>query len=147
MQAFTDGSASIEPRQEPTGLPMPTLQWVGRSIATVPEGFSLHPEVRRMLDARRCAVVTASPGRRFLQMSTSHQLCSYGPATPVYCSFSGLDLFKELRIPSLLLADHRRHHFCMLQPALSHVPMRNSGSVRCVLDHLAFNALRALSAG
>ncbi len=55
MQAFTDGSASIEPRQEPTGLPMPTLQWVGRSIATVPQGFSLHPEVRRMLDARRCA--------------------------------------------------------------------------------------------
>ncbi len=55
VQAFTDTSVSIEPRQEPTGLPLLTLQWVGRSIATVPKGFSLHPEVQRMLDARRRA--------------------------------------------------------------------------------------------
>ena len=53
LQAFSDTSVSIEPRQEPTGLPLATLQWVGRSIATVPKGFSLHPEVQRMLDARR----------------------------------------------------------------------------------------------
>lgn len=53
----------MEPRQEPTGLPLPTLQWVGRSIASVPAGFDLHPEVERLLDNRKCAgVPLANPG-------------------------------------------------------------------------------------
>ena len=43
----------MEPRQEPTGLPLPTLQWVGRSIASVPVGFHLHPEVERLLEDRK----------------------------------------------------------------------------------------------
>ena len=64
LQAFTDTSVSIEPRQEPTGLPLPTLQWVGRSIATVPRGFRLHPEVQRMLDARRRGRQALTRGRK-----------------------------------------------------------------------------------
>ena len=46
----------MEPRQEPTGLPLPTLQWVGRSIAAVSNAFHLHPEVGRLLDARKCVI-------------------------------------------------------------------------------------------
>lgn len=36
-----------------TGLPLPTLQWVGRGISDLPKGFSVHPTVAQILDARR----------------------------------------------------------------------------------------------
>ena len=47
------GDGNPEPRQEPTGLPLATLQWVGRSMCSVPDGFSLHPDVDKLLAARR----------------------------------------------------------------------------------------------
>ena len=51
--ASEPGSACQEPVQEPTGLPLATLQWVGRSICRTPAGFTLHPEVERLCQARR----------------------------------------------------------------------------------------------
>jgi hypothetical protein len=48
-----------EARQEPTGLPLSTLQWVGRSIcADVPE-FARHPEVESLFESRLCAPLCA----------------------------------------------------------------------------------------
>ncbi len=51
--ASEPGAARQEPVQEPTGLPLATLQWVGRSIARTPPDFTLHPEVDRLCQARR----------------------------------------------------------------------------------------------
>ena len=51
--ASEPGGARQEPVQEPTGLPLATLQWVGRSIARTPPEFTLHPEVARLCQARR----------------------------------------------------------------------------------------------
>ncbi len=48
-----DTNGSFNMRQEPTGLPLPTLQWVGQSICRIPGGFQVHPAVQRMLDNRR----------------------------------------------------------------------------------------------
>ena len=60
------GIRAQEARQEPTGLPLHTLQWVGRSICTTPPHFDLHPEVDALLKSRRCArpraAVHAVPG-------------------------------------------------------------------------------------
>ncbi len=41
-----------EPKQEPTGLPLATLQWVGRSVCAAPADFSRHPEVDRLCASR-----------------------------------------------------------------------------------------------
>ena len=49
-----------EARQEPTGLPLQTLQWVGQSICTTPPDFELHPEVDALLKSRRYPVPTCS---------------------------------------------------------------------------------------
>lgn len=61
MQALRDaGSGNPEPRQEPTGLPLATLQWTGRSICAVPDGFATHPDIHGLLSARRCAARTCT---------------------------------------------------------------------------------------
>lgn len=39
--------------QEATGLPLPTLQWVGRTASHIPPGFTAHPAVARLMEARR----------------------------------------------------------------------------------------------
>ena len=56
VQAMAEepGIRTQELRQEPTGLPLQTLQWVGRSICGAPDAFDLHPEVEALLKARRC---------------------------------------------------------------------------------------------
>ena len=41
----------------PTGLPFETLQAVGRTISQLPEGFSAHPGVEKLMAARRDAIV------------------------------------------------------------------------------------------
>lgn len=45
--------------QEPTGLPLATLQRVGTAICQPPPGFALHPDVAQLLDQRRTMVGTA----------------------------------------------------------------------------------------
>jgi 2-oxoglutarate dehydrogenase complex dehydrogenase (E1) component-like enzyme len=55
------GPGGPELRQEPTGLPLATLQWVGRSMSNVPDGFALHADIQRLLAARRRAPATAGP--------------------------------------------------------------------------------------
>ena len=52
--AAEPGASRAEPLQEPTGLPLATLQWVGRSICGAPPGSRLHPEVQQLLQSRRC---------------------------------------------------------------------------------------------
>lgn len=80
-QAFTSSEAGMEPLQEPTGLPLPTLQWVGRSIASVPPAFHLHPEVERLLEVRKCVYpqhchgVYLSYSSRGLRAGVLHLLC------------------------------------------------------------------------
>lgn len=41
-------------QQEATGLPLPTLQWVGRTASQLPTGFHAHPAVTKLMAARRC---------------------------------------------------------------------------------------------
>eukprot|EP00879_Flechtneria_rotunda_P017667 GHRR01018519.1.p1 GENE.GHRR01018519.1~~GHRR01018519.1.p1 ORF type:complete len:632 (+),score=225.54 GHRR01018519.1:2874-4769(+) len=55
------GSQSPEEdyRQEPTGLPLTTLQRVGQAICTLPEGFNCHQDVATLLVARRDMVAHA----------------------------------------------------------------------------------------
>eukprot|EP00803_Ostreobium_quekettii_P007935 evm.model.scf_3304.2 EVM.evm.TU.scf_3304.2 scf_3304:5531-14070(-) len=54
-----DGSHSGNPfRQEPTGLPIKTLQLVGEQSCQPPEDFQLHPQVKKMLEARRRMVAS-----------------------------------------------------------------------------------------
>jgi hypothetical protein len=43
------GAAEGDPTQEPTGLPLTTLQRVGNAICQVPEGFNCHPDVSALL--------------------------------------------------------------------------------------------------
>lgn len=38
--------------QEPTGLPIPTLQFVGSQICQLPPNFKAHPEVQKLLEKR-----------------------------------------------------------------------------------------------
>jgi 2-oxoglutarate dehydrogenase complex dehydrogenase (E1) component-like enzyme len=56
MQALArrDGGAST--RQEPTGLPLATLQRVGAAICSTPSAFDAHPAVAALLEARRRSI-------------------------------------------------------------------------------------------
>ena len=47
------GDAHQPHLQEPTGLALATLQWVGQSICNTPEGFTTHPYANNLLAARR----------------------------------------------------------------------------------------------
>ncbi len=58
------GIRTQEARQEPTGLPLQTLQWVGQSICNVPSGFTLHPEVDALLKSRRCFSLSSTASRK-----------------------------------------------------------------------------------
>ena len=40
-------------RQEPTGLPLFTLEWVGKALCTVPDDFNVHPHIAATLEARK----------------------------------------------------------------------------------------------
>ena len=53
MQAVLLEPGHHSGRQEPTGLPLPTLQWVGRSLCDVPENFTLHPQIASFVSSRR----------------------------------------------------------------------------------------------
>lgn len=55
VQAVGDGVGIHEARQEPTGLPLPTLQWVGRRAAGLPPGFTPHPFISKLCASRRQA--------------------------------------------------------------------------------------------
>ena len=39
--------------QEPSGLPLNTLRWVAHCMCRIPAGFSLHPSLATLLQARR----------------------------------------------------------------------------------------------
>ena len=53
IQAVGNGDGDMHPTQEPTGLPLPTLQWVGGCVAAPPQGFDAHPFVKKLAAARR----------------------------------------------------------------------------------------------
>ena len=58
-----DSEGDGEQRQEPTGLPLTTLQWVGRAAATLPPAFSAHPTVQKLCASRRCLDLGRDLGR------------------------------------------------------------------------------------
>jgi len=61
LQAWgEDAEAAGEQRQEPTGLPLSTLKWMGRAIATLPPNFEAHPSVQKLSEARRGMVEDAA---------------------------------------------------------------------------------------
>lgn len=43
----------VAQEQEPTGLPVQTLQWMGRQLTRLPEGFTPHPAIAKLMGARR----------------------------------------------------------------------------------------------
>lgn len=53
LQAVGDGEGISEALQEPTGLPLTTLQWVGRAVAALPPDFRAHPSITKLTDSRR----------------------------------------------------------------------------------------------
>jgi 2-oxoglutarate dehydrogenase E1 component len=48
-------------RDEPTGVVRSVLESIGAALGTVPEGFAVHPKLRRLLDARRDTVRAGGP--------------------------------------------------------------------------------------
>jgi 2-oxoglutarate dehydrogenase E1 component len=55
------GAGGITQRQEPTGLPLDTLRWVGRRVTSLPPGFEPTPSVAAALAARRSQVEGPHP--------------------------------------------------------------------------------------
>jgi hypothetical protein len=43
-------------RQEPTGLPLDTLQRVGQALSQPPPNFQLHPDMVKLVAARKAMV-------------------------------------------------------------------------------------------
>lgn len=43
-------------RQEPTGLPLDTLQRVGQALSQPPPNFQLHPDMAKLVAARKAMV-------------------------------------------------------------------------------------------
>jgi hypothetical protein len=53
-QALAEGGTeAFKWQQEPTGLPLETLQWVGTSICNIPQGFEVHKAIAARMDCRR----------------------------------------------------------------------------------------------
>jgi 2-oxoglutarate dehydrogenase E1 component len=51
---------TLEERRGTTDLPEETLKQVGRALVTVPEGFNLHPKLRRIIDNRAKMIETGA---------------------------------------------------------------------------------------
>ncbi|KAL3139978.1 hypothetical protein ABBQ38_004265 [Trebouxia sp. C0009 RCD-2024] len=47
------GQAGVWGRQEPTGLPLPTLAWLGNAVCDLPTGFTPHQHTEKLLQKRR----------------------------------------------------------------------------------------------
>jgi 2-oxoglutarate dehydrogenase E1 component len=47
------GDGAADAGQYKTGLPLETIQQVGRQLTDVPEGFTPHPDVEKLLARRR----------------------------------------------------------------------------------------------
>ncbi len=63
--------ATIEdPRHGQTSLSLETLRKVGRALTTVPEGFNIHPTLRRIVEARHKAIESG----RNIDWATAEQL-------------------------------------------------------------------------
>lgn len=45
-------------KQEKTGLPFPTLQWMGERLTTLPQGFRAHEYIEKLFAKRRAMVET-----------------------------------------------------------------------------------------
>lgn len=50
------GQEGVWGRQEPTGLPLPTLSWLGSALCTLPPDFTPHHHVEKLLQRRRCVL-------------------------------------------------------------------------------------------
>ena len=119
MQALRDaGSGNPEPRQEPTGLPLATLQWTGRSMCAVPGGFSTHPDIHGLLSARRRAARTCT-ATCCIQHAAAwgcHSSLKAGSALPgeasARCSMATSGLSGTLGMSNFALHDEHACHVC-----------------------------------
>ena len=128
MQALRDaGSSNPEPRQEPTGLPLATLQWTGRSMCAVPDGFATHPDIHGLLSARRCAA-------RMCTVKCSMQHAGGGSHSSWQAGsvLSGVDKHTAARLLPGALAmsigvprgEHRGHVCCSVSSSPSDLSLR-----------------------
>ena len=47
------GQAGVWGAQEPTGLPLPTLAWLGSAVCNLPTDFTPHQHIQKLLQKRR----------------------------------------------------------------------------------------------
>ena len=47
------GQAAVWGSQEPTGLPLPTLAWLGNAVCNLPAHFTPHHHTQKLLQKRR----------------------------------------------------------------------------------------------
>lgn len=56
MECYTAqavGQAGVWGNQEPTGLPLPTLAWLGNAVCNLPTDFTPHQHIEKLLQRRR----------------------------------------------------------------------------------------------
>ncbi|KAK9809577.1 hypothetical protein WJX73_003787 [Symbiochloris irregularis] len=82
--------------QERSGLPLTTLQWVGRAVSRMPPGMAVHPSVIKILDGRR-AMVADSDSRVDFAMAEALALGT-------------LALHRSARAKRTALRDSSQHH-------------------------------------
>jgi hypothetical protein len=84
--------AAQEAGQYKTGLPIETIQQVGRQLTNLPDGFHAHPDVERLLEKRRRMVESADSRVDFafaelLAFCTLSLRRPKGTATPLNSKF------------------------------------------------------------
>lgn len=75
VQSVSHVLSEGDPTQEPTGLPLMTLQRVGRAICRVPDGFNCHPDVSGAAQPCCACIILFAAG----VCSTSYLLQGRGP--------------------------------------------------------------------
>lgn len=86
------------PQQEPTGLPLPTLQWVGQSICQPRPGAAVHPAVTRLMQNRR------------------HVSCTSCLSTPVFATYMWLQGLASFDIRHQVADLFAQHLFVHISP-------------------------------
>jgi hypothetical protein len=68
VQAVAEEAGPVAAQQEPTGLPLVTLQRAGTALSQPPGDFRLHPDMGRLMAARGVMVQVRAwgAGRRLL---------------------------------------------------------------------------------
>jgi 2-oxoglutarate dehydrogenase E1 component len=98
-------AAGITQRQEPTGLPLETLRWVGRRVTSVPAGFTPTPTAAAALAARAAQVGGPHPRVDF---ATAEALAFGSLALHKGAEVHGAPLAAAAAAPDAATADEER---------------------------------------